>query len=77
MWFKCEERSPSKNGTYFIVYRINTHNVYGAARFVKNLGKIIGLSEYEGQSGFYDSDSEWGTFVTYPTAWKYIERYKG
>lgn len=77
MWFKCEERLPNRDGTYFIVHKFRDNNGYGVANFRKNLGKVIGLSEYEGQSGFYDSDSEWGTFVTYPTAWKYIERYEG
>ena len=77
MWLNCKDKLPNRDGTYFIVHRFNTHNVYGAAEFRKNLGKAIGLSEHEGESGFYEHEPEWGSFVTYPTAWKYIEKYRG
>ena len=30
----------------------------------------------KGVSGFYGSDSEWGTYVTYPVAWAEIDEYK-
>lgn len=78
MWFKCEDRLPPKDGIYMTVEQGFMHShLYRIATYKKNLGKVIGLEEHRGESGFYDSDSEWGSFVVKPLAWHYIERYEG
>lgn len=77
MWNKCTNRMPNKDGTYLIVQKFNGHNIYRVAIYKKDLGNVIGLEEYRGKNGFYDSDSEWGSFVVEPDAWKYIEKYRG
>ena len=78
MWFKCKDKQPHKDGVYLTVEHGFMHSeIYRVARFRKNLGTVIGLEEYHGKSGFYDSDSEWGAFIIKPEAWKYIEKYRG
>ena len=78
MWIKCKDKLPPKDGIYMKVERgfMNSY-IYRIATFRKNLEKVVGLEEYKNESGFYDSDSEWGAFVIKPEAWKYIEKYRG
>ena len=77
MWNKCTNRMPTKDGIYLTVERLYGRNIYRITTYRKNLGSVFGLDEYDGKNGFYDSDSEWGSFVIEPDAWKWIERYKG
>ena len=67
---------PTKDGTYLTVQMFGNHIIYRIAEYRKNLGNVIGLEEYRGKNGFYDSDPEWGSFVIEPEAWKWIERYE-
>lgn len=76
MWIKCSKKLPNDNGLYLTVQKFGHHNIYRIARYMKNLGDVIGLEEFDGVSGFYDSDPEWGSFVIEPEAWAEIEKYK-
>lgn len=76
MWIKCKDRLPNKDGIYLVVQRLGKYNIYRIATYRQNLGNTFGLEEYDGEKGFYDSDSEWGSFVVEPEAWQTIEEYE-
>lgn len=78
MWNKCSEKLPNNDGLYLTAESGFTNNyIYRLARYKNNLGNAIGLEDYDGESGFYDSDPEWGSFVIKPEAWQPIEKYIG
>ena len=76
MWIKCNEKMPNNNGLYLTAERFNHHDIYRIVRFMRNLGDVIGLEEYDGVSGFYDSDPEWGAYKVEPDVWQPIEKYE-
>ena len=76
MWIKCSERLPNNNGLYLTAEKYNHHAIYRIARFMRNLGDVIGLEEHDGECGFYDSDQEWGAFTIEPDVWQPIEKYE-
>ena len=76
MWIKCSEKLPDNNGIYLTVHRLyNRYSIYKIARYMRNLGDVIGLEEHDGINGFYVSDPEWGNSVVEPEAWQPIENY--
>lgn len=77
MWIKCKDRLPPKDGIYMTAEKYGEHIVYRIVPYVRDLGRGRYMPGYEGKSGFYDSDPEYGSFVIKPEAWKYIEKYRG
>jgi len=76
MWIKCSEKLPNENGLYLIAERFNGHGgIYRIARFMRNLGDVIGLEDHDGECGFYESDPEWGSYKVEPEVWQPIEKY--
>lgn len=78
MWNKCIDRLPEKNGTYLCAYKGLGGIYYTVQSFAIDLYEINmwEFADKKGASGFYGSDSEWGTYVTDPVAWAEIDEYK-
>lgn len=78
MWHKCKDGMPKKDGLYFTATKIGAHVFYCVNAYWNDLGDTNILTDYKGESGFVDSDPDWGLFVLDRVdAWQEIEEYKG
>ena len=78
MWHKCKDGMPKKDGAYWVVKKIGSRNFYDKVMFALNMGEHTLDDDYDGVSGFYCLDPEWGNIAyTNVVAWQEIEEYKG
>lgn len=76
MWHKCKDGMPKKDGAYWVAKKFGKHILYDRCMFALNVGERTLDDEYDGVSGFYCLDPEWGTIVEASVAaWQEIEEY--